>query len=198
MAGIEVGADFGAYSLPQPQQRLGIVNAEAGMQLQCNLMYTMCLGKGNLLLPVRNQHLIPLVFQRLAEILRPGAGHPVGGLVLGTAAGTAGKGIHHADTQLFSQQNCVSEILFIRCGHCGIRMDHIAVGTQRADFQAVLMDGIQKILAFLIVLKQFLRVAVGVSGAAAAADFYHLNAVGRKKGTSLVQRESTKRYCKYA
>ena len=197
MAGVEVGANLGADGLAQAQQGAGIVHAEAGMQLQRDLVNVMSPGEGGLFLPVGDQHFVPLVLQRLAEVIGPGAGDPVGALVAGGAAGAAGEGVDHGNTQLLGQQDGVGEVLLVAGRDGGIGMDHVAVGAQGADLQAVLVDGIQKLLALGIVSQKSLRVAVCLAGEAAAADLHHLHALGSKKRAGLVQRETTQRDSKY-
>ena len=51
-----------------------ILLAEKLMQFQCNFMYAMLFCKSHLLLPVRNQHFVPLVIQNFRKIFRPGGG----------------------------------------------------------------------------------------------------------------------------
>jgi len=76
-------------------------------------------------------------------------------------------------------------------------MDHIAVGAQSADLEAMLVDGVQKFLALGIVLQQFFRVAVSLAGMSAAADLHHLNTVGCQERAGLVQRAVGQQYSKY-
>ena len=77
-------------------------------------------------------------------------------------------------------------------------MDHIAMGAEGADLQAVLVDGIQEFLALFVVVQQNLGVAVSLAGAAAAADLNHLYTVRCQECASLIQGHTAQRHCKYA
>ena len=196
MAGIQVCADLRTAGLSQPQQRLGVVHAEAGVQLQSDLHIVRSCESG-LFLPVGDQNIVPLVLQGSGEILGPGAGDPVGGLVAGGAAGAAGERVDHGNAQLLSQKNCIDKILFIRSSNSGVGMDHVAVSAQGADLQTMLMNGIQELLALLLVSQQFLSIAMGVARAAAAANLNSLNALGSEIAASLIQGHTAQRHSKY-
>ena len=65
MAGIKIGPDFRSDSFPETQQSFRVINTEARMQLQCDFVNPMLSGKCCFFLPVRDQNLIPLIFQNL-------------------------------------------------------------------------------------------------------------------------------------
>ena len=62
---------------------------------------------------------------------------------------------------------------------------------------AVLMNGVQELLALLFVVQQDLGIAVGIAGAAAAADLHHLHTLGGQVGAGFIQRHASQRHSKY-
>ena len=133
-------------------------------------------GPGGHLLPVGHEHFVPLVLHNVGEIVRPGAGNPVGGLVLRAAAGAAGESDHAGYAQLFRQQNGVDIVVMENLRHGGIGVHRVAVGGKSGDFQTVLFDGVAEFFDLLVILEQLGRVAVRLAGEAARTDFNGLNA----------------------
>ena len=164
------------------------------MQLKGNLRHPMGLGELHLLLPVGNQHLVPLVLQNLAEVIRPGAGDPVGRPVLFASAGASREGVHHGHMQLLRQQYGIVEILLEALRDGGVGMYHVAVAAQGADFQMVLVQRLHELLPLPLVGQKLRRVAVGLAGEAAAADLHHLHAPLRQELTRLVKGQVSQRY----
>ena len=78
MAGVKICTDFGAYCLAKSEKALCVINAETGVKLKGNFVNAVSLCKGNKVLPIRNEYIVPLIFKYLAEIVGPGACNPVG------------------------------------------------------------------------------------------------------------------------
>ena len=157
------------------------------MQLQCDFMYVMRFCKSNLFFPVRNQNIIPLVLQDLGKIIRPGAGNPVGCLVLRRAAGATGECIYNRNTKLFCQQDRIGQILIEFLCNCFIRMYCIPVCTQCTDLQTIFVNCVQKLFLLVFISQKLCRIAVCRSREAAASDLHHLYALLRQKFTCRIQ-----------
>ena len=110
------------------------------MQLQCDFMYVMRFCKSNLFFPVRNQNIVPLIFQNLGKIIRPRTGNPVGSLVLRRSTRATGKRIYNRNTKLFCQQDRIGQILIEFLCNRFIRMYCIPVCTQCTDLQAIFVN----------------------------------------------------------
>ena len=187
MAGIQVGADFGANGLTQLFQGVGVVHAEALVHLQRDFVHAVGLGEGDKVLPIGDENFLPLPIHHLAKLVGPGADHPVGVLGLGAVAGAAGEAVNLMDAQLLRHEDGVVHIVVKLLGNLLVGMDGVAVAAQSADFQAGLLDGLYKLVELGLVVEQHAGVAVVLAGIAAAADFHHLGAQGLKIGKSLLQ-----------
>ena len=146
------------------------------MHLQRDLLYAIVRSELDGLLPVGDEHVVPLIHQRIGEVRRPGAGDPVGRLVLRRAAGAAGEGDDRLDAQLFSQTAGVEEIVVVALGHFGVGMHAVAVRGERGDFKAVVGNDRLELFELRGVVEQNVRIAVALARAAAGADFQRLYA----------------------
>ena len=164
VAGIQVGTDFGADRFTELFQGVGIVDTEALVHLQSNLIDTVCFGKGHKVLPVRDEHFVPLPVQNFQVLRRPCAHHPVGVLALGAVAGAAREAVDLMQAQLLSHQHSVVHIVIKLLGHLLVGMDGVAVAAEGADLQAGILDGLHKLLELCLVVEQHLRVAVIFAG----------------------------------
>src|ERR1017187_1935397 len=81
MARIEIDTNRIASQVPQLQERLRVIDAEARMRLQRNLHTGRRCGLRDRF-PVRYQQFGPLPLQHLRELRRPGSGDPVRRTVL--------------------------------------------------------------------------------------------------------------------
>ena len=106
----------------------------------------MFLGKGHEVLPVGDEHLVPLPLQYLRELRRPGAHNPVGVLTLRTVTGTAGESVDLVDAQLFCHEHCVVEIVVKGFCNLLVGMDGVAMAGKGADFQAGGRNGVLEVL----------------------------------------------------
>ena len=188
MAGIQVGADLGTNRFTEFFQGVGVVDTEALVHLQSNLIDTVRFGKGHKVLPIGNQHFVPLPVQNFQILRGPCAHHPVGVLALGAVAGTAGETVDLMQAQLFSHQNRVVHIVVKLLGHLLVGMDGIAMAAEGADFQAGILDSLHKLLEFRLIVEQHLGIAVIFAGITTTADLHHLGAKRFKIGQSLRQR----------
>ena len=168
--GVNGRADGIAHRLTQAEQRCGVVNAEAGVHLKGDLGHAMLLGKCGGLFPIGDQNLVPLIVEDLAEIIGPGAGHPVGRLVGGRSTGTAREGHDGVNTQLLSQQHRVVEIVVIALGDRGIGMHRVAMAGKAGKRHVVTRKRVLELRELRVVRKQNLGVCMILAGIAAAAD----------------------------
>ena len=197
MTGVQVGSDFRSHSLPQLQQRMGVVHAEAGVQLQGDFIHAVGLGKCGKVLPVGDQYLVPLPFQNFGVILRPGAGHPVGILGPLVVSGAAGKGVYLVDAQLFRQQDSVAHHTVVLFGKLLVGVDRVPVAGEGADFHAVFLNQTHEFIPLFLTVQQNLRVAVGAAGVVPAANLHHLDSQGLKVFQRILQGEVGKQSSKY-
>ena len=188
MAGIQVGADFRANSCAKFLQSVSIVNAEALMHLQSNLVHTVSFGKGHEVLPVGNQNFIPLPIQDLQIIIGPSANHPVGIFALRAIAGATREAVDLVNSQLLCHQHGIVHIVVKLLGNLLVGMHRVAVAAQCADLQPGFLNGLDKLLELLLVVKQHTGIAMILTRVTAAADFHHLGTQGFKVGKSLFQR----------
>src|SRR6266850_187262 len=77
MRWIEVRADLRANSFAQFQQRFRVVYDKAGMHLESHFANSMFAYEAQGLVPIGNDHLLPLVIEYVQVIWRPGARDPV-------------------------------------------------------------------------------------------------------------------------
>ena len=185
--GVKVCTDDVTNRCTQLKQRFGVVHAEAGVHFECNVIYTVRLCKCACFLPIRNQNLIPLPIQDLEEVIRPGAGDPVGVLGTGCITGAAREGNDRVNPHLFCQQHCLAEILIIGCSDFGIGMHGIAVYCQRANADVVFCQSGNKCIVLSGICKQLCRVAVRLAGVAARAKLYGVYAKACNDGQRLIQ-----------
>ena len=140
VGGVHVGANHLPSCRPQLQQGFRVVDAEARVHFQRHLVNALGLHKRRFLLPVGDQHLLPLVFQHRLIVLRPGTGDPVGLQVLGAAPGTAGKAHHPVHAQFSRQAHRVLKVLMKGAGHSRVRVHRVAVGGQGRNGQVVVFQ----------------------------------------------------------
>src|SRR5918912_1147967 len=82
--------------------------------------------------------LVPLSLQGLEEVLRPGAGHPVGALRPFGVAGAAGEGYDPPDPQLGGEPHGVTEPFVMFSGHALVGVERVAAAGEGADLQPLL------------------------------------------------------------
>jgi len=81
------------------------------------------------LFPVRNDHLVPLVLENLMVFGRPAIGGPIGHLVPGRAAGTAGESDNDRNLELLGKSHRAAERFRIALGYPAVGMHGVAVAT---------------------------------------------------------------------
>ena len=186
-----------ADRLAQLHQGLRVVNAEARVQLQRDLVDAVRLGERDEVLPVVDEHL-PLVLEDLAEVIRPRAGDPVRILRGLAVAGAAGEAVDLVQAVFFRHEDRVAHVLVVRRGELLVRVNRVAVAGERADLHVILLDDIAEFLELCLVVQQDLRVAVVLAREAAAADFDHLDAHGLEVLQGLFKRHVADDVGKYA
>ena len=121
------------------EQGLGAIDQEAGVHLDGDL-HTVIGGEAGVLGPVGRGDFVPLPFEDFKVLGRPGAGDPVGAAGSGRIAGTAGEIDDHRHAQLLGQQDGLAADFAIMTGALGIGMERIAVATERADGEAMVVE----------------------------------------------------------
>ena len=169
--GIEVGAEDGLAldaglllrKLAELDQRLAVVDAEAGVRLPRGAHAVLGAELG-LCGPVRHQHGVPLVLEDVEEVAGPRAGDPVGGLVLLRSTGAAAEGDHHLGAELRCELHRGDVVVVVLLGEALLRVHRVAVhGERGADEAAVLQDALDAVL-LLLAGQHLLRVEVGLAG----------------------------------
>ena len=93
---IKVGVNLRSRGIAQLQEHFGIVNDEAWMHLQSNFVNAMFSHEFGGVRPVRNHHVLPLVFENVEILGRPRTSAPIRLLVARRAAWTAAEGGNHS------------------------------------------------------------------------------------------------------
>ena len=143
------------------------------MHFEGNLLNAVGAHELDFLLPVRNQNLVPLILENLGIIVRPGAGDPVGGLVVLAAAGAAGEGYHGVHMHFLGEHDGVFKVLMELPGDFLVGMHGVAMGGQRRDFEVVFLQGREHFVDLLGMCEEFPGVTVRLAG---EADFHGLHA----------------------
>src|SRR5260370_41618608 len=102
------------------------------MHLHRNL-YPMLRGKRRVFYPIRCDHFVPLPFQNVAVVGRPGTSDRVRRSGLKGISGATGKIHHNRPTEFFSQQNRLAAYLASLPRPICVRMQRIAVTTESAN-----------------------------------------------------------------
>ncbi len=170
MAGVKIRTDHRPADGAHLQHRLGIVNQKSGMGLKRDF-HAERPGERSLLLPIRNRHLVPLPLENLQKIRRPRAGDPIRGLGTGMVSRTARECGDHGHPDLGGKLHRVLKDLVVRSGQLFVRMDRISVAGKRADLQAAGRDGFDKCLPLGLARQKLSRLAVGIAGVGAGAEF---------------------------
>lgn len=77
MTRIEVGADFATHRFPKPEQGRGVVDDKAGVHFKAELANPVVASKRRLLLPIGDDHVLPLPVEDGQIVGGPRTGHPV-------------------------------------------------------------------------------------------------------------------------
>ena len=197
MAGVKIRAHRRPHRRAQPQHRLRIVDAEAGMQFNGHPDPSL-FGAAGRLLPVGQQHLIPLIVQNPGVVVRPGAGHPVGGAVRPAASRAAGEGHHRVHLQQVGQTQRVRIDPLEHLGPVRVRMNRISVTGQGGNAHAAIRQKPLQIPGPFRPLQIVGRVTVGRMGVAACAQLHALHLDGAKIGQHFIQRPVVKATGQYA
>src|SRR5438874_1828313 len=99
--------------------------------------YAFVAGLGGFALPVRQQHLIPLIVQNLRELRRPSTGDPVRGTISRSAARTATERTDDIDSQFRRQAHGDVLGALMPASYRRIGMDGIAMARQSTEGQAM-------------------------------------------------------------
>ena len=75
--GVEVCADNVADCRSELEKSFGIIYAESGVHLKCDMLNSVLYGKLTRFLPIRDQLFVPLSIEDLKEILGPRTRYPV-------------------------------------------------------------------------------------------------------------------------
>src|SRR5262249_7638729 len=97
--GIEVGPEIVSRQATQVKEGLGIVDAETGMRFEGDT-HAFIAGRGGFALPVGYEDFLPLIFQDLWKIGRPGTRHPVGRAVSWGPSRAPAERANDGDTEL--------------------------------------------------------------------------------------------------
>ncbi len=122
------------------------------------------------LAPVRRDHFVPLVFENVEIVRRPGTRDPVGRSGLGRIARTTGKIDNHGHTEFFGQENSPAAHFAMLRGANWIRMKRVAVAAKCADGDAAIGERFAESIEGLRVV-QHRQLAVRVTGVVASAEF---------------------------
>ena len=106
----------------------------------------MVLGELGALLPVRDHLLFPLPFQEVKVVGRPGRWRPTGILGVVGVAGTAGEVDDRFDAELLGQEDGLSADLDTILSELFVRMERVAVTTQGADGDALVVELLLELL----------------------------------------------------
>ena len=189
MARVEIRAYLGADGLAQLEQRLGVIDAEAGVKLKSYLIDAVSLCERDKVFPIGNEHLVPLPLEDLAEVIRPRADDPVGVFCALVVAGAAGEGVYLMQAELLGEQNGVSDGLVILRSKLLVGVDGVAVARKGAYLHAVFGNERLELLELMLIGEQGLGVGMGVTGVAAAAYLDHLDAEGFEIFKGFLKRE---------
>ena len=170
MARVEVHADLRARGLAEAQRRLRVVDEEARMRLECDLRQSRLPCERSFVAPVRNRHLVPLPFECLAVIRRPGARHPVRSTSIRTVAGTTGEAVDDVDAELDGETRGLAPRLVRLARERLVRVKRVAVAAEGADLQAALFDRIEQRTTLARVGEQRIGIAVGTARIVAGAE----------------------------
>ena len=196
--GVEVCADDVADCGAELKKSLGVINTEPGVHFKCNLGYTVSKTELCGLFPIRDENLVPLIVKHGKEVVGPSAGCPVGRLVLGTTAGTAGEGDNGVDAELLCKKNCVGKVVVELLGYSLVRVDGVAVDGKRANLKVVTLHSVAPFLKCCVRREKHLGVTVCLAGITAATDFDCVDAELFKFCKSFIEGKSCKKVSKYA
>src|SRR5262245_21699986 len=133
MRWIEVGADGSTGGSAELEECLRVVDNEAGMHFQADLLDALAAGPIGGLRPVRDHDPVPLVLENLQVVGRPRAGDPVWAAVTGCAAWASTKGDDGVDLQLSGEAHDFS-IIRIEGGRlCSLGVQWIPGGIESGD-----------------------------------------------------------------
>ena len=195
--GVKVCSENWAYCISELHKCFGVIYAEAGVHLECDLCYAMSLCKCCCLLPVRNENLVPLIVKNAEEVIGPGASYPVGCLILSASTGTAGECDDSIYADLLCKENCVYKVLMEGLSDRLIGMNCVTVACKSCKLDIVLLKCINEFRKSLLVCKKLLGVAMSLSGESAGSDLYSLNAESLKLCESFIKCEICIKVCKY-
>ena len=170
MARIEIHADDRvADRITQEDQRLRVVDTLRRDVLQRDLLNAVLVCEGDHLLPVWNQHLIPLPLEDLGDDRRPAGCDPVGRRVLRRAARTA----RGHDDRLDAEQSGKLEGLFnddLIASALFVRGKLVARAVECLQLESALLNRRHVILARLLALEHLVQIDMRRLGPVAAGD----------------------------
>ena len=197
-ARVQVRADLRPHGVTQPHQRFGVVDHEARVHLQRDLVDAVIAGERRRLAPVGNHLAVPLPLQDRRIVGRPGVSDPVGIHRALVIAGTSREADDGLDSQLLGQPNRVALLGDVPFGKLRVGVDRIAVHGQRAQVEPARLDCFLKLRALLVARQQLLRVAVLVAGIGPAADLQVLHADRGQVVQGLRQRQVAQQHRHHA
>lgn len=143
---IEVCAEARADGITELHKGFGIIDAEAGVHFESDLINAVLCGIFGLFLPIRDEHVVPLVIEDMEKILRPRASDPVRSLIFGRTTGAAGESNDHRNFEFVCENAGTFEIFMEFCSDLFIGMDGVAMGRKCRNFDIVLFKEILECL----------------------------------------------------
>ena len=188
---IEVCADHRPYRIAQTKQRFGIINAEAGVHFERNLLHAVLFCEFHGVFPIGNQHLVPLIVQNIEVFRRPRAGYPVGLFGIGISAGATGEGYDTFNADLSGENASRLEVLLECFRDFFIGMNAVSVHRDCRNGGVILFESIHQFFTSLWIVNELFGVRVHGSGISAHAEFELMNAVVSQIFKAFVQRHSS-------
>ena len=180
MGGIYIRADHLPRRFAQAQKGCGVIHAEPGMQFEGDFFHAVVRRKLHGFFPIGNEHFLPLPFQRLGIIGRPGTGDPgrrFRVLVRSRAPRERNQSVH-ADLPRQDAGGLKIRLELFRRRLVG--MHAVPVHRQGGNAHIILFESLQKRFPRLFVLAQNERVRMRFSGIAAHAELELVHAQTRK------------------
>src|SRR5258706_2664911 len=102
------------------------------------------------LVPVRKQHFLPLVFEDVKVVGRPGTRHPVRLLVSGCAAATSAKRGDDIDAEFVGEANVLGESCIMCGGKAFVWVNWVAVAGQSRNLKSARGNASEELLDFSV------------------------------------------------
>ena len=147
MAQVAVGANLFANGFAEPQQCAWIVNDEVGMHLEGQAMNTVFTRELGRFFPVRDDFFVPLPLQHFIVFGRPTIRDPVRPSIRWRTTRTPGEADDDLDANALGQQYSLLKSLPVRGGMFGIRVNGIAMATQRGNRNSAVLKFLETTLS---------------------------------------------------